>query len=89
LEIIDLICKGYSIRAISKTTGHHRDIISNKLEVIALKPDETNKYLQFNLTKTTLEIKRFWEAVKSIKTSFSKEAYGNVTRMIQQFSRMV
>ncbi len=79
---IILLCKELverkGIRAVQRTTGIHRDTVSNYLSAFAEHAVEVSNYLTKDVGLSTHEMDEFWTFVKKNKKKLSKNALKNL-----------
>ena len=69
------------VRAIERTTGHHRDTICNLLDDLAAHAKEFTEYLSHNLELSAYEVDEFWTFIKKTKRKPSIQARNGLRRV--------
>ena len=69
------------IRAIERTTKHHRDTMGHLLDDLAAHAKEMTDYLVHDLDLNTYEVDEFWTFIKKTKKKLSSEARIGLNKM--------
>ena len=68
------------VRAIERTTGHHRDTIGHLLDDLASHAQQMTDYLVHDLDLSAYEVDEFWTFVKKTRRSMSAQAKRGLSR---------
>ena len=69
------------IRAIERTTKHHRDTISRLLDDLATHAKMMTDYLVHNLDLNAYEVDEFWTFIKKTKRKMSTQAKSGLSKV--------
>src|SRR3989338_1990971 len=69
------------IRAIERTTKHHRDTISRLLDDLAAHAKFMTDYLVHNLDLSSYEVDEFWTFIKKTKRKLSSQARNGLSKV--------
>ena len=82
---IKVICKELvekkGVRAIERTTGHHRDTISRLLDDLAIHAKQFSEYLIHDLELSAYEVDEFWTFIKKTKKKLSIQARNGLSKV--------
>ena len=73
-EICFELVEKKGVRAIERTTGHHRDTIGKLLDGLAAHAKDFSEYLVHNLELSTYEVDEFWTFIKKTRRKPSIQA---------------
>ena len=76
------------IRAIERTTKHHRDTICRLLDDLAIHARDFTDYLVHNLDLSTYEVDEFWTFIKKTKKKPSIQARIGLSRVNSGVTRV-
>jgi len=69
------------IRAIERTTHHHRDTIGNLLDDLAVHAKDMNDYLVRDLDLSAYEVDEFWTFIKKTKRKLTSQARSGLSKV--------
>ena len=69
------------IRAIERTTRHHRDTIGNLLDDLAAHAKDMNDYLVHDLDLSAYEVDEFWTFIKKTKRKLTSQARSGLSKV--------
>lgn len=75
------------IRAIERTTKHHRDTICRLLDDLAVHAQQFTDYLVHDLDLSTFEVDEFWTFIKKKKKKLSIQAKRGLSKVISGVTR--
>lgn len=69
------------VRAIERTTKHHRDTISKLLDDLAIHAKQFTEYLVHDLKLSEYEVDEFWTFIKKTKRKLSSQAKSGLSKV--------